>query len=65
MFNLQYKIHEKRKNRWKTYIGTILVLFVFSAPYAFGADVLFPLRLKGGHCLIPQLTGQFQTRKLL
>jgi len=41
MSNFQNKIYKKMKNHWKTYIGTILVLFVFTATYALGAEVLF------------------------
>ena len=41
MSGLQHKIFKKIKNHWKTYIGTISVLFVFSASYAFGTEVLF------------------------
>lgn len=41
MSDLKHKIFKKIKNHWKTYIGTLLVLFVFSASYVFGAEVLF------------------------
>jgi len=34
------KIFEKMKNHWKTCIGTILMLFVFSASFALGVEVL-------------------------
>jgi hypothetical protein len=41
MSDPRQKIFMKMKNNWKTGIGTILVLFVYSASFAFGADVLF------------------------
>jgi len=40
MFDIRYKTLVKKKNHWKTCIGTILVLFVFSASFALGAEVL-------------------------
>ena len=40
MTDLQHKIFKKMKNHWTTCIGTILVLFVFSASFALGAEVL-------------------------
>ena len=40
MSDLQHKIFKKMGNHWKTFLGTILVLFAFSATYAFGAEVL-------------------------
>ena len=41
MSDFRHKILLKKKNHWKTCIGTILVLFVYSASFAFGAEVLF------------------------
>jgi hypothetical protein len=41
MSDPRQKIFMKMKNNWKTGIGTILVLFVYSASFAFGAEVLF------------------------
>lgn len=40
MSDIRHKILVKKKNHWKTCIGMILVLFVFSASFALGADVL-------------------------
>jgi len=40
MSDIRHKFLVKKKNHWKTCIGMILVLFVFSASFAFGADVL-------------------------
>jgi len=40
MFNLRYKIYEKMKSQWKTYLCVVMVFFALSAPYAFGAEVL-------------------------
>lgn len=41
MSDFRHKILLKKKNHWKTCIGTILALFVYSASFAFGAEVLF------------------------
>ena len=41
MSDLKHKIFKKMENHWKTSIGALLVLFVFSASYVFGAEVLF------------------------
>ena len=41
MSDFRHKILLKKKNHWKTCIGTILMLFVYSASFAFGAEVLF------------------------
>ncbi len=40
MSDIRHNILVKKKNHWKTCIGMILVLFVFSASFALGADVL-------------------------
>jgi hypothetical protein len=40
MFDSRHNVLVRKKNHWKTCIGTILVLFVFSASFAFGAEVL-------------------------
>ena len=40
MSDIRHKILVKKKNHWKTCIGMILVLSVFSASFALGADVL-------------------------
>jgi len=41
MSKLQHKIFTKMKHHWKLCIGTIMVLFVFTASSALGAKVLF------------------------
>ena len=41
MSNLQIKIGGKFENYWKVYLSTIMVLFVLTASYAFGAEVFF------------------------
>jgi hypothetical protein len=41
MVDLRHKNFETIKHHWKTYIGTILVLFLLGASCAFGAEVLF------------------------
>ena len=46
MSDFQNKNLVRKKNHWKTCIGTILALFTFGASFAQGTEVLFVERKK-------------------